>query len=202
MERREGRLNNKLKMKALMVLFCSLIFITGDFFVNYEEKPVPFNSLLYISNYDSPSIFAEVVQDIKFLTAIDSIYESKEYSDYIYTQSDLLMAKEYRLYTTDKDKLFENIYEGENFEKSILILLKNKSGEKCNMKKKSLIFNKFYCFLYLVNLLPGKSLSASQPPSGNYHLEYRYEFINSMKHPIDKVIIKGLLLLRHLSIIL
>ena len=121
MERREGRLNNKLKMKALMVLFCSLIFITGDFFVNYEEKPVPFNSLLYISNYDSPSIFAEVVQDIKFLTAIDSIYESKEYSDYIYTQSDLLMAKEYRLYTTDKDKLFENIYEGENFEKSILI---------------------------------------------------------------------------------
>jgi hypothetical protein len=114
-------LNDKFKVKALIVLFCSLILITCDFFVNYEKKPIPYNSLLYINKYSSPSIFAKAAQNVKFFTIIDSIYESKEYSDYIYTKNDLLMAKEYRLYTTDKDKLFEKIYEGENFEKSILI---------------------------------------------------------------------------------
>ena len=45
-----------------------------------------------LDNINTPSIFAEATQEIDF-TAIDSIYESKEYNDYIYTQSDLLMAK-------------------------------------------------------------------------------------------------------------
>lgn len=114
-------MDNKLKVKALIVTACVSVLITCNFFLNYHEKQVPHNSLLYINKSNSPSIFAETAQNTKFSTIVDSIYESKEYSDYIYTQNDLLMAKEYRLYTTDKDKLFEKIYKGENLEKSILI---------------------------------------------------------------------------------
>lgn len=114
-------MNNKLKVKALIVTTCVSVLLTCNFFSSYHEKQVPHNSLLYINKSNSPSIFTETAQNIQFSTLVDSIYESKEYSDYIYTQNDLLMAKEYRLYTIDKEKLFEKIYKGENLEKSILI---------------------------------------------------------------------------------
>lgn len=115
------KLNDKQKIKILIILSCILVLATLNFIVNYKEESVPHSSWIYIDNINTPSIFAEATQEIDFFTAIGSIYESKEYNGYIYTQSDLLMAKEYRLYTTDKEKLFEKIYEGENFEKSILI---------------------------------------------------------------------------------
>lgn len=120
-EGRYKKLNDKQKIKILIILSCILVLATLNFIVNYKEESVPHSSWIYIDNINTPSIFAEATQEIDFFTAIDSIYESKEYNDYIYTQSDLLMAKEYRLYTTDKEKLFEKIYEEENFEKSILI---------------------------------------------------------------------------------
>lgn len=114
-------MDNKLKAKVLIATAIISVLITCNFFSDYHEKLVPHNSLFYINRSNSPSVFAETAQDIKFSTMVDSIYESKEYSNYIYSQNDLSMAKEYRLYTTDKNKLFEKIYDGENLEKSILI---------------------------------------------------------------------------------
>jgi transglutaminase-like putative cysteine protease len=69
------------------------------------------------------------------------------------------------------------------------------------MKEKLLIFliSSNIFSLFGQSVVWANSPSASQPLLGNYHLEYRYEFINSTKYPIDKVIAKGLLLLKDTS---
>lgn len=120
--KRRGRLLTKgFKIKFTYIFVLLIVWIVADYVSNFEEQTIPHHPLLYSYESAAPSVLTKTVKDIKFVTAIDSIYESKEYNDYIYTETDLMMAKEYRLYTTDKEKLFEKIFEEGNFEKSILI---------------------------------------------------------------------------------
>lgn len=69
------------------------------------------------------------------------------------------------------------------------------------MKKKLLIFFIGFNIFSLFNQFDvwANPSSTSQSLSGNYSLKYRYEFINSSAQPIDKMIVKGLLLLKDSS---
>ena len=116
-------MNNKFKIQVMVIILLLAVIIAGNF-IDFRDKPVPHNPMLYGNEPTSSGILAQAVQDTKFMTAVDSIYETKEYSDYICTENDLSMAKEYRLYTTNKEKLFEKLFDGKNFEKSILIPIK------------------------------------------------------------------------------
>lgn len=117
-------MNKQLKIKYFFFLVMFFI-ISLMVALHYQQgtKFVPQHPSLYSHKSVKPSVFREAVKDIHFYTTIDSIYESKDYNDYIYTETDLLLAKEYRLYVTDKEKLFERIFKEGTYENSILIPL-------------------------------------------------------------------------------
>lgn len=87
-----------------------------------QKEEIPSSRLLLYYQEPKKSVFARLAEEVEFRPSIiDSIYESKEYNDYTYTESDLLLAKEYRLYTTDKKHLFEKIFKKGHYQNSILI---------------------------------------------------------------------------------
>lgn len=69
------------------------------------------------------------------------------------------------------------------------------------MKKKLLIFVMSFGIVSSFSQFDvwANPSSASQSLSGNYSLKYRYEFINSATQPVDKITVKGLLLLKDSS---
>lgn len=98
-----------------------LINLIGIWSLQHKERKVPKNDLLYICESYPQNIFKKVSANIQFNRAIDAMYESKEHYDYTYTENDLLLAKEYRLYTTDKEKLFKRIFKNGDYKNSIII---------------------------------------------------------------------------------
>ena len=65
------------------------------------------------------------------------------------------------------------------------------------MKKKLHIFLTGFIVFSLISrsVVFANTPSRFQSSSANYCLEYRYDFINSTKYPINKILVKGLMLL-------